>query len=120
MKHVYHFLRLYLIPTPVGICLVAISFTKRVFNKSSLYRISSNRDPGLYFLQQSFIPGLYMGPASNRGGLYLFLYSGNLPYVLIDSAFYRRRVMAASQVVPRGVYEKESVVRGHHILEYVA
>ena len=23
--------------------------------------------------------------------------------------------MAASQVVPRGVYEKESVVRGHHI-----
>ena len=66
-----------------------------------------------------------MGLASNRGwpqigaGLYLFLYSGNLPYVLIDSAFYRRPVMAASQVVLRGVYEKESVVRGHHIYKTV-
>ena len=27
--------------------------------------------------------------------------------------------MAASQVVPRGVYEKESVVRGHHIYKTV-
>ena len=65
-------------------------------------------------------PASIWGRPQIRAGLYLFLYSGNLPYVLIDSAFYRRRVMAASQVVPRGVYEKESVVRGHHILEYVA
>ena len=64
-------------------------------------------------------PASIWGRPQIGAGLYLFLYSGNLPYVLIDSAFYRRRVMAASQVVPRGVYEKESVVRGHHIYKTV-
>ena len=67
----------------------------------------------------SFSRVLYPASIWGRPHLYLFLYSGNLPCVLIDSAFYRRRVMAASQVVPRGVYEKESVVRGHHIYKTV-
>ena len=64
-------------------------------------------------------PASIWGRPQIGAGLYLFLYSGNLPYVLIDSAFYRRRVIAASQVVPSGVYEKESVVRGHHIYKTV-
>ena len=80
-----------------------------------VYRISSNRGPGLYSFSRVLFPASIWGWPQIGAGLYLFLYSGNLPYVLIDSAFYRRRVMAASQVVPRGVYEKESVVRGHHI-----
>ena len=57
-----------------------------------------------------------MGPASP---LFIFVFRQLTIYVLIDSAFYRRRIMAASQVVPRGVYEKESVVRGHHIYKTV-
>ena len=85
------------------------------------YRISSNKGPGLYFLPQSSTPCLYTRPATNRGRP-LFHWSMRARATWLHPLRDRWLLVRKYVVTPGpgpGVYEKESVVRGHHIYKSV-
>ena len=78
----------------------------------SIYRISLNIGPGVYFLPASFDPALKRGRRLNGAGVYNDGTSRTRTTAYLHVWVMR---LMASQGSSDSSFEKASVIRGHHI-----